>query len=308
MRKCGECGSGSIITDYKHGEVVCQDCGYVLSDVLFDFGPEWRAFDEEQAKKRTRAGSPLRFSKQNSGLTTEIDRYDRDIKGTVIPSERKAQLYRLRKWQTRSRMGTSIDRNLSIALPELDRMCSHLNVSDGVKESCARLYRKCVSKGIVRGRSIESVIAAIIYLICRQNHIPQTLDELKEVSGVTRKDIGKSYRIICRRLDMKMPTIRPSDYIPRLASELGISGETEAKAIELLKRARKIGILAGKVPISMAAAAIFLAGNSTGDKETKKIIPLSQIPESAIKNRYEELIREFKKRKINLKNVLPEPS
>lgn len=308
MKKCGECGSKNIITDYKHGEIICQDCGHVVSDTLFDFGPEWRAFDEEQAKKRIRAGSPLRFSKQNTGLTTEIDRYDRDIKGSVIPSERKAQLYRLRKWQTRSRMGTSIDRNLSIALPELDRMCSCLNISDKIKESCARLYRKCVSKGIVRGRSIESVIAAIIYLICRREHVPRTLDELKEVSGVSRKDIGKSYRIICRRLDMKMPAIRPSDYIPRLASELGVSGKTEAKATELLKRARRIGILSGKVPISMAAAAIFLAGHSMGDKETEKITPLSKIPESAIKNRYGELMKEFRKRGLDEEYAIPSPS
>jgi len=297
-----------MITDYKHGEVICKKCGLVIKDEIMDVGPEWQAFDEEQAERKIRVGSPLKFSKQSKGLTTEIDRYDRDIRGEPIQPERKAQLYRLRKWQRRSRMSNSMQRNLSIALPELDRMCSHLNISDSIKESCARLYRKCVGKGILRGRSIESVIAALIYLICRKNHIPKTLDELKEVSGVGRKDIGKSYRIICRRLDMKMPIIAPSDYIPRLASELGISGETEAKAIELLKRARKIGILSGKVPISMAAAAIYLAGASTKDKGTKEIIPLSQIPESAIKNRYHELIREFKKRNMDEEYVLPDSS
>jgi transcription initiation factor TFIIB len=298
MEICKECGSAKIVTDYKHGEVICKDCGLVLYDTLFDFGPEWRAFDEEQLNKRTRTGSPIKLAKQNIGLTTEIDRYDRDIKGTAIPSERKAQLYRLRKWQIRSRMGTSVDRNLSIALPELDRMCAHLNVPSGVKEKCARIYRKCVNKGIVRGRSIESVIAAIIYLVSRTSHLPKTLDELADVSGVTRKDIGKSYRIVCRRLGMRMPVITPNDYVPRLASEIGVSGETEAKAIEMLNKARKEGIISGKVPISIAAAAIYLAGTLTGDKETRKIIPLSNIPESAIRNRYGELLREFKKRNL----------
>lgn len=306
MERCKLCGSQHVITDYKRGEVICKDCGLVIYETVFDFGPEWRAFDEEQISKRTRTGSPIKLAKQNIGLTTEIDRYDRDIKGSAIPSERKAQLYRLRKWQIRSRMGTSVDRNLSIALPELDRMCAHLNIANNIKEECARLYRKCVNKGIVRGRSIESVIAAIIYLISKKNQNPKTLEELSKVSGVTRKDIGRSYRIICRRLSLRMPIISASDYVPRLASLIGISGETEAKAIEILEKARKEGIISGKVPMSMAAAAIYLAGRITKDKETERIIPLPEIPESAIKNRCEDLLREFKNRNLIKNFPIPE--
>ncbi len=304
---CTACGSNNSIVDYRHGEVLCKDCGLILNDKVFDFGPEWRAFDEDQMNKRARTGGPIKYAKQNIGLTTEIDRYDRDIKGSAIPTERKAQLYRLRKWQRRSRMGTSVDRNLSIALPELDRMCAHLNVSDNIKEECARWYRKCVNQGIVRGRSIESVIAAIIYLVSRNHHLPKTLDELREVSGVKKKDIGRSYRTICRRLNLRMPVITAADYVPRLASQLKVSGKTEAKAIEMLEKARKKGIIAGKVPISIAAAALFLAGRMTNDKSTQKIISFSDIPESAIKNRYEELAKEMYKKKLIDSYPVPEP-
>ena len=302
---CKACGSMQTVFDYKHGEVLCKDCGLVLVDTLFDFGPEWRAFDEEQMNKRARTGGPIRFAKQNIGLTTEIDRYDRDIKGSAIPSERKAQLYRLRKWQRRSRMGTSVDRNLSIALPELDRMCAHLNVPNNIKEECAVLYRKCVNKGIVRGRSIESVIAAIIYLISRNHKLPKTLEELEQVSGVKIKDIGRSYRTICRRLSMRMPVVTAADYVPRLASEKGVSGETEAKAIEILEKARLCGLISGKVPISIAAAAICLAANLTHDRQAQKIRGFLEVPESAIKSRYDELARELSKRDLI---SLPVPS
>lgn len=305
METCRECNSTKIAVDYRHGEIVCKGCGLVQEDKLFDFGPEWRAFDEEQMNKRSRTGGPLRYAKQNIGLTTEIDRYDRDIKGSAVPSERKAQLYRLRKWQRRSRMGTSIDRNLSIALPELDRMCAHLNVAPNLKEECARWYRKCVNKGIVRGRSIESVIAAIIYLVSRKHQLPKTLKELEEVSGVKKKDIGRSYRTICRRLDLKMPVVSAADYVPRLASQLGVSGKTEAKAIEMLENARRRGIISGKVPISIAAAAIYLAGRMTDDKQTETIVSIDEVPESAIKNRYDELVREFKGKNMMKAHPMP---
>jgi len=292
---CPDCNNESLITDYKHGEIVCKKCGLVIEESLFDFGPEWRAFDEEQKSKRARTGGPVKFAKLNKGLTTEIDRYDRDIRGGAIQPERKAQLYRLRKWQRRSRMSDSVQRNLSIALPELDRMCAYLNISNNIKEECAMWYRKAVSKGLVRGRSIESVVAAIIYLISRKHQLPKTLEELADASGVKKKDIGRSYRFACRRLSLRMPVATPMDYVPRFASELELSGETEAKAIEILEKAREKGVTSGRGPTGVAAAAIYLAGKLTKDKQTQKGIAgrLAGVTEVTIRNRYEEIAREL---------------
>ncbi len=290
---CPSCNGGNLVTDYTHGELVCKTCGFVINDELLDFGPEWRAFDEEQRSKRSRTGGPVKYAKLDKGLTTEIDKYDRDIRGGAIQPERKAQLYRLRKWQRRSRMSDSFQRNLSIALPELDRMCAYLSITGNIKEECAMWYRKAVSKGLVRGRSIESVVAAVIYLISRQHQLPKTLDELEEASGVKRKDIGRSYRFLCRKLDIKMPIATPMDYVPRFASELGLSGETEAKAIEILEEARVKGIISGRGPTGVAAAAIYLAAKITNDKQTQKGIAgkLVGVTEVTIRNRYEELAK-----------------
>ena len=94
---------------------------------------------------------------------------------------------------------------------------------------------------------------------------------------------------------MKMPVVAAADYVPRLASALEVSGKTEAKAIQLLKDARKVGITSGKVPMSMAAAAIFVAGKIIGDEKTKKIIPVSNISETSIRNRYNEFVKKLEK-------------
>jgi len=290
-KACPSCSGVNLVTDYTHGELVCKACGLVINSELLDFGPEWRAFDEEQRSRRSRTGGPVKYAKLDKGLTTEIDKYDRDIRGGAIQPERKAQLYRLRKWQRRSRMSDSFQRNLSIALPELDRMCAYLSIPANIKEECAMWYRKAVTKGLVRGRSIESVVAAVIYLISRQHQLPKTLDELEDASGVKRKDIGRSYRFLCRKLDIKMPIATPMDYVPRFASELGLSGETEAKAIEILEEAREKGIISGRGPTGVAAAAIYLAAKITNDKQTQKGIAgkLVGVTEVTIRNRYEEL-------------------
>lgn len=290
---CPACGGSNIRTDQVHGEIICVKCGFVIEEGLFDFGPEWRGFNEEQRSKRARTGGLVKYAKLNKGLTTEIDRYDRDIKGGSIRPERKAQLYRLRKWQRRSRMSSSMQRNLSIALPELDRVCSYLNIPNNLKEECAMWYRRAVKKGLVKGRSIECVVAAIIYLISRQHRLPKTLEELEGATGVKRKDIGRSYRFICRKLSVKMPVATAIDYVPRFASELGLSGATEAKAIEIVEVARRKGITSGKGPTGVAAAAIYLAGKLTNDRHTQKNIAnkLTGVTEVTIRNRYDELAR-----------------
>ena len=288
--ECPECGGTRLTTDHKRAEIVCMDCGFVLDDIMFDFGPEWRAFDEDQKSKRARTGGPVKFSKIGKGLTTEIDRYDRDIRGGAIQPERKAQLYRLRKWQRRSQMTDSVQRNLSKALPELDLMCSLLNIPENIKEECAMWYRKAVDQGLVKGRSIESVLAAIIYIISRQHHKPKTLKKLKEISFKEEKNIGRSYRFICKKLKLKMPIALAKDYVPEFASELDISGETAAKAIEILDKAREKGTISGKGPIGVAAAAIYLASKITGKKLTKeKITDCTGVVKVTIRNRANEM-------------------
>jgi transcription initiation factor TFIIB len=290
MRECKSCGGTNFVSDYERGEVYCRKCGLVLEDTLFDFGPEWRAFDREQLDKRARTGGLLRYAKLGKGLTTEIDKYDRDIKGKAIPAERKAKFYRLRKWQTRSKMATSLQRNLSKALPELDRMCSYLKIPGNVKEECALLYRKCAEKGIVKGRSIESMVAAIIYLVTRKNKIPRTLEELETASGVKKKLISGSFRKIVHEMKIKMPVTTAADYVPSLAVSLEASGETMAKAIELVEKAKETSVTTGKVPISVAIAALYLASDLTKDSKMKKDVKFPGISKNTIQSRYDELL------------------
>lgn len=287
QKLCPKCGYNKVYSDYIKGETYCGKCGFILEDTLFDFGPEWRAFDKEQMEKRERTGGLLKFAKLGKGLTTEIDKYDRDIKGRGIPAERKAKLYRMRKLHKRMRTSTSLDKNLSVALPEINRISSHLNIPTNIREEIAMLYTKVASEGLVRGRSIESMVAAVIFYVTRKNQIPKTLEELEKFSGVDKKDIGKSYRKIVHELKLKIPVVRPADHVPKLASELGASGRTMSKAIEIIDLATKKGAIAGKTPRSVALGAIYLAAEFTGEQIKK--VKFKGISSHTIKIRYEEL-------------------
>jgi hypothetical protein len=119
---CPECGNSDLIRDYEAGELVCERCGMVISSTLFDHGPEWRAFDEEQREKRTRVGAPLTWTIHDKGLSTIIDWHDRDVYGRKLKPMQKARVYRLRKWHRRSKVSGATERNLAFALSELTKV------------------------------------------------------------------------------------------------------------------------------------------------------------------------------------------
>ncbi len=290
VRKCPSCGSTDIIYDAERGELVCNNCGLVIEESATDLGPEWRAFDAEQRQSRTRTGAPLKYAKPNKGLVTEIDLYNKDIRGVRIPSKRQAQLYRMRKWHKRASIASSSERNYLIALPELTRVASYLGLPDSIREAAALMYRKCVQNNLIRGRPIEVVVQAVIYAACREAGVPRTLDEIANISGVAKKDVGRAYRVISHELNLKIPLTDPSLYVPRYVNALKLSGEAAEKANELLKTAMKKGLISGRSPTGVSAAAVYIAGALVGERRTQKeVADIAGVTEVTIRNRYREL-------------------
>ncbi|MDH5376381.1 MAG: transcription initiation factor IIB, partial [Candidatus Bathyarchaeota archaeon] len=198
---CPECGGTRLMRDYECAEIVCMDCGFVIAAKIADRGPEWRAFDNEQRAKRTRVGAPLTYTIHDKGLSTMIDWHDRDVYGKSLSPGQKAQVYRLRKWQRRIRVSDATERNLAFALSEITKIANNLNLPKNILETASVIYRKAVKERLIRGRSIQGVTAAAIYLACRQCRLARTLEEIAQVSNMNKKEVGRSYRFLINKLD-----------------------------------------------------------------------------------------------------------
>ncbi len=294
--KCPECKSNKIIRDSGTGEIICQKCGLVIGEDAIDTGKEWRSFDSDQFEERARTGSPMKYTKLNKGLVTMIDRRGPDLRGNKLSTKSRAQMYRLIKWHKRATLSSSMQRNLSIALTELRRVASYLNIPEQLTEAAALLYRKTVKKGLIRGRLIEAVVAAVLYTVCRTYNVPRTLNEMAEASGLTKKEIGRTYRFLVRELRLDVPLTNPIHYIPRFASELNLSGEVQEEGRKILESAIKSGLISGRGPTGVAAAAVYIAGLLKGERRTQKeVANVAGVTEVTIRNRYREL-----KKRLNI--------
>jgi transcription initiation factor TFIIB len=293
--KCPECGSVNLIHDYDTGETVCGDCGLVLYGQMMDKGPEWRAFTQQEKASRSRVGMPTSYSVHDKGLSTAISQIDRDAFGRKLPLSTRLLMWRLRKWQIRSRAHSSVDRNLAQAMAELDRLSDKAYIPRPIKEKAAVIYRKALDKSLVRGRSIASMTAAAAYAACRGSGTPRALHEIAEASLVDKKDVAHCYRLLLRELDMHMSIPDPLTYVSKIAESTGISGKTQGITIQILREARKKRAVAGKDPMGLAAAALYVACLQNNEKKTQKeIAEAAGVTEVTVRNRYKTLKMQLK--------------
>jgi len=286
QKTCPECDSTNIQLNRETGELTCKKCGLVIEDNQLDFGQEWREFDYSQVSNSRRVGSPLTFTRHDMGASTKIGMSSDMYK--LSASDRK-HFYRIKKWQ--SRISTAIERNLKFALAELRRVSSFLNIPHMAEEEAARIYYMAAEKGLVRGRSMESVVAGALYAACRRHGAPRTLDEISQAFPLDKKEIGKTYRFICRQLNIRILPTSPSDYVYRFASELQLSPTSTSKAIEILNMAKEKEIVSGKGPMGIAAAALYVSALLCDERKTQReVADVAGVTEVTIRNRYKELL------------------
>lgn len=291
---CPDCGGSNIVQDFARGDSICSDCGAVLPEQLIDDGPEWRAFNSAERSKRSRVGSPTTLTVHDKGLSTQIGYENRDAYGKKLSAKKRSQMYRLRKWNVRSRIHSSQDRNLAQAMSELDRLSSQLGLPKSVKETSSVIYRLAIKQRLIRGRSIEAMIAASAYAAARQRRVPRTLDEIARHSRISKKELGRCYRLMLQELKLKIPLASPTDYITRFASDLKLTGATARRAIDLVGKAKQAGLTAGKDPTGLAAAALYISGIVEGERRTQReIAEAATVTEVTVRNRYKELVREL---------------
>ena len=290
VKKCPECGGINLFWNKEKGEIICKDCGLVVEEKMVDFDREWREMDSEAAARKRRTGAPMSYTHFDQGLGTDVGRKS-DL--YQFGGKAKNKFFRLRKWQ--QRISTAIERNLKLALAELKRVSSFLKLPGSVEEEASRIYTLAVQKGLVRGRSMESVVAGALYAACRRHDVPRTLDELSEASGIEKKEIGRTYRFITRELGIKILPRNPSDYIARFASALKLSAETQSKSVEIIEKAQGVELTSGRGPTGIAAAALYVAALINGEKRTQReVADVAGVTEVTIRNRYKELLDKLK--------------
>jgi transcription initiation factor TFIIB len=287
--ECPVCKSSNLVHDRLRGEIICRDCGSVIEDQEIDRGPEWRAFDLEEENLRSRVGMPREYSFSDSFSTTF------DVSSRKLPPSTLHRMWRLKKCLRDS--FSYQQRNLFQAMTELNRLCDNLNIPEAVKEAAAIIYRKALKKKLVRGRSINCMITASLYVACRISGVPRNLEEIAEVSLIEKKMIARDCRVLLKELGFQPPIDDPIKFIPSIAAKIGISRispKIQETAVEILQKAKEKKLTVSRSPKVMATAALYAAIKMNGQNITQKeMAEAAGITEVSLRNRKEELCKKL---------------
>jgi transcription initiation factor TFIIB len=287
--------SDRVVTDPESGEIVCSNCGMVISDKIQDNNkPERLAFlSSEETNNRIRTGSPTSLAKHDMGLSTIIGRTDKDAGGHKIDTATRTKMVRLRILDVRTQAHGSTDRNFKQAFNELDILKDKLGLSDAIVEKAAYIYRKAQTGGLVKGRSVIAVLAASAYAACREMGIPRTLKDVTAASNIKRKHLAKAYRQLVRELGLKVSMADPMKCIVKVASNASLSETTKRKAMGIMNditTRNEILLSAGKDPMGLAAALLYLSSLRTDEKiKQEDIASAARITGVTLRKRLKDL-------------------
>ena len=284
------CMHFSKITDPTTGEITCGDCGIVLCEKVIDFGPENITQTNDDYQNNARTGQKISLKMADMGLSTVIQSQNKDSSGKALSAQNKRSFYRLRMWDRNSRADITKQSYIK-AFTFLDGIRSKLGLPDHVVEKSAYLFRKVEQKKLLTGRSNQSVLCAVVYMACRITVTPRTLNDIADAAGIKKKVIQRAYRLLSANLDdVRSASFSPEEFVSRISSEAGISEKTKRDARKILEHGQKKGITSGKHPMSMAAAAVYLAIQDNHEKVSQtRLAQISGISAVTIRNRVKEL-------------------
>ncbi len=295
VQKCPECGESDFFVHKQKGEAICKNCSFVIDDALIDFGYDNRMFGDDGGETDSRSGSPFDPRIANN-LITHVGN-DADM--AQLPEHMRSVIRRIRR--KNSWTSSSLENNLNVALSNLKIIASYIRMPEMAEKEAARIYRMCAERGLTKARSSDGLIVASLYIACRLFGLPKTIKELSDASKVDKKVIGKYYKFLLERLNIKIHLNSPHDYIDRFGSALSLTPRTLSKAVELLEKAEKVQITSGRSPVSLAATSLYLAAIMNGERKTQnEVTTITQITEVTLRNRCQEFIRSMKL-KVSLK-------
>ena len=289
---CPVCRNGRrIVTDSESCEIICSNCGIVISDNALDIArSEWCATGDEEINDKLRAGIHTSLARFDMGLSTIIGRTDRDASGNILDTAMRSRMQRLRTWDIRSQAQSSAAKNRKQAFTQLSILKDKLNLSDAVIEKTAYIYRKAQERLLIRGRTISGMLAAAIYIACREMGTPRTLNDIATVNNMKRKELARNYRLLYFELDLRIPIIDPMKCIVKVANKANLTENTKRLALDIMKEAIKKEISAGKDPMGLAAAILYVSCLKTGENTTQTdVARASGKTEVTIRNRFTEL-------------------
>lgn len=292
-RACPNCGSKNIESQGAAGHSVCTECGVIL---------------EENA-----IVSHMEFVEGAGGSSSMVGQF-------VSATSRKA--YTGGGGRGGGNYGFSRDSRettLANGRRRIQEVASRLRLGGQYVDAAHRLFTIAVEKNFVQGRRTMHVVAACLYISCRQEKSQHMLIDFSDALQVNVYTLGTCFLKFRRLLGLKLAILDPALYIYRFAAHLDLDDKANAVALTALRlvgRMKRDWIVAGRRPAGICAAALLIASRAHGfDRHSQDVTRILRVCGMTVSTRVKEFeqtpsasltLEQFNK--VDLENEADPPS
>ncbi|KAK1484477.1 transcription factor TFIIB, partial [Colletotrichum tamarilloi] len=287
----------NLVEEFSSGDMVCGSCGLVVGDKIIDTRSEWRTFanDDQGNDDPSRVGDAVNPLLNGSQLETTIAFGDgRDSK----------QLARL---QNKSQ-NDKASKSLMQAYKEIGAFCDSINLGKNVSDAAKHIFKLTYDHNFMKGKPQEAVIAGCIFIACRQTGVGRTFREIFQVTHVSKKEIGRVFKQLesfLQKIKEENPrgagslsnldgykasaSTSAEDLCTRFCSNLNFRNAQKIENVSraLARKTSSVSELAGRSPLSVAAACIYMASHLMKESRTsKEIASVAGVSDGTIKTAY----------------------
>jgi transcription initiation factor TFIIB len=292
-----------------NADLICATCGLVQDARLVSYESEWRTFNSDEGKgdDPNRVGEAENELLNNTGSSTTI------AGGGPNASKETRRLQRAQAAQTSDKANKA----LMVAYKQIDAWADEAELMGNVRQAAKMYYKRVDDAKAFKGKSQDAIMAGCIFIACRQCKTPRTFTEIFGLTRVPKKEIGRIYKSLEKFLtevhDEKIKAIeadggiidkaanqykgtlasKPTDLCARYCNMLGLNFRVQSISQALAEKIPSIESLAGRSPLSNAAACIYFASNLLGQKTpSKDISQVASVSDATIKHAYKLLLVE----------------
>lgn len=297
----------NLVEEFSSGDTVCESCGLVLSGRIVDTRSEWRTFsnDDQGNDDPSRVGDAENPLLNGSQLHTNISFTDGGLKSRELQRAQSKITY------------DKANKTLLGAYREIASMCESWHLSGTVIDTAKHLFKMVEDGKAFKGKSQDALIAGCIFIACRQNNVPRTFREIFSMTNVTKKEIGRTFKALeqffAATKKEKEMTVQGGLVVPseayattsstradelclRYCNHLQLSSSCTMVSQELAKKTNNMGSLAGRSPLSAAAACIYMGTHLMGEpKSPREIAQVAGVSDGTIRTAYKQLYAEREK-------------
>lgn len=261
---CPNCGSTHIEMQGASGASVCIECGVVLEENAIVSSVEF----VEQGGASSMVGQFVSATSSKAytggGGRGGYHGFSRDSRETTLANGRR----------------------------KIQEVASRLRLGGQHVDAAHRLFTFAVEKNFVQGRRTLHVVAACLYISCRQEKSQHMLIDFSDALQVNVYTLGSCFLKFRRLLGLKLAILDPALYIYRFAAHLDLDDKANTvamTALRLIGRMKRDWIVAGRRPAGVCAAALLISSRAHGfSRDPQDVTRILRVCGMTVKSRVKE--------------------